>query len=682
MRMSFTPKLFCCLLLFFIVSVGHSQERSCGMLEYMEEQMKDPEFARQYEENQAKFKARLREVLANEDFSQRGAGTIVIPVAVHFPTGNEADRACLEALAQNQIDILNADYTATNADLSNWASASSFYPGVNPGTANISFCLAVSNHPAGLDPELLEGNPCVTIGYDFGGGNNVDANWAGYMNFVVRPIGGSVLGFSPLGGSVAAGQAVTINTFCFGSGAGCPGSSIVPSSPFNLGRTTTHELGHFYNLDHTFAGYSCASDDGIADTPNIDSESYGCPASGSVAACTLGQYSLTMDYMDYVDDPCMYLFTVGQTNVIDTYVSSVLAPQFKPDVCTPPTPGFSIVANDSPVFSCPTSGDDAVFNFTYSTILGFNENTTFSATGLPAGATVSFNPTSLSADGNVTMTVGNIGSTAEGEYTITVTGTSSSVTKNVNVLLKNTCTTIQCTEYASAQNLNLPIIDGSSGNPGTPILEHIINVPTSGNIDSMTLNVDITHSYVSDLIIRVYHPNNTDYVDVWYTNCSGGYEDINVTFDDSAPAIVCDDPTVGTYAPYSPLSAFNGMDAQGDWTILVADFFAQDTGVLNDWSLNICMEAPLSVSEFSGLHDFSIYPNPNNGSFTIKLDSDAQNPISVEVFDIRGRSIYNKRYSATNEFDEVINLNNVQSGLYLVKVSDGQRAITKKIIVE
>ncbi len=667
-----------CILFAMCSTLMFAQNRTCGMVEYMQEQMKNPEFKAEYDRNQALFKARLNEMLANEDFSQRGS-TIVIPVAVHFPTGNESDRACLEALAQNQIDILNEDYSGTNADIANWPAASVFYPGTNTGVANISFCIAISNHPTGLDPELLEGNPCVTIGYNFGGGNNQDANWAGYMNFVVRDIGGGLLGFSPFPGSIASGQAVTMNTFAFGSGPGCPGSGIVPDTTFGLGRTVTHELGHFYNLDHTFTG-SCGTDDGIADTPNIADENYGCPPNGSVNACVSGQKALTMNYMDYVDDACMFMFSAGQTTVVDAYVSGVLQAQLKPGVCDPPTAGFNLIANNSPILSCPTNDTQVVFNLSYTAIAGFNETTTFSATGAPAGATVTFSPTTRTTSGDFTMTISNLGATAQGEYTIAVTGTSSSVTKNVNVLLKNTCTSVQCNTIASAQNLNIPIIDGSGGNPGTPIAQHTINIPGSQVIQSVTVHVNLTHTFISDLIIRIIHPNGTTFVDVWETDCFGEIN-LNVTFDDTASTIVCDSPTVGTYQPTNPLSAFNGLNAQGDWTILVADFFSGDTGLIKDWSITVCSEQPLAVNEFD-IEGFKIFPNPNNGEFTVQLNSNSGNKINIDVFDIRGRKIFNNILENGSNLNETIKLNNVQSGMYLVKVSDGDKQVIKKIVVE
>jgi len=78
--------------------------------------------------------------------------------------------------------------------------------------------------------------------------------------------------------------------------------------------------------------------------------------------------------------------------------------------------------------------DDAVYNFTYNTFLGFTDTTTFSATGLPAGTSAVFSPPSASADGtNVTVTVSGTGSLAVGNYPFTLVGTSGSITKTADV---------------------------------------------------------------------------------------------------------------------------------------------------------------------------------------------------------------------------------------------------------
>ncbi|MCB0398494.1 MAG: T9SS type A sorting domain-containing protein [Winogradskyella sp.] len=90
---------------------------------------------------------------------------------------------------------------------------------------------------------------------------------------------------------------------------------------------------------------------------------------------------------------------------------------------------------------------------------------------------------------------------------------------------------------------------------------------------------------------------------------------------------------------------------------------------------------PLSINEFE-LDDLSIYPIPNNGTFTISFNSRSGEGIKIEVFDIRGRAIFNKTYTSTNRFNEEIRLNTVQSGVYLLNISDGPSKVTKKIVVE
>ncbi|AOR25712.1 hypothetical protein FORMA_05300 [Formosa sp. Hel3_A1_48] len=307
-----------------------SAQRSCGTEDYMNEMMKDPVYAKQWAKDQEKLQNELAR-RANLGRSSFAMNEIVIPVAVHFPEGSEADRTCLEDLAQNQIDILNADFTATNLDANLWvdAVATGNYPGIIHGAANIKFCIATSNHPANTDDDLIEGGPAVSIGYNFGGGTSTDPLWGGYLNFLVKTLGGGTLGFSPKPGNITAGQSVTINTFAFGSGAGCPGFE--PGAPYNLGRTTTHELGHFFDLSHVWGDGPCSADDDVADTPLQDAANGGCPAPAQFPACNPGEFELSMNYMDYTDDACMYMFSQGQIDVVDAYVAGVLQPQFKPN---------------------------------------------------------------------------------------------------------------------------------------------------------------------------------------------------------------------------------------------------------------------------------------------------------------------------------------------------------------
>ena len=284
-----------------------------------------------------------------------------------------------------------------------------------------------------------------------------------------------------------------------------------------------------------------------------------------------------------------------------------------------------------------------------------------------------------STDQNPTVTYA-----AEGTYDVTLEATNSfgtdtlTLTDYISVVSGAACPS--CASHNSESGLALNIPDGLGANtPGAP-LTHVINIPTDVVIDYVTVNVDITHTYINDLIITIIHPDGSSMVAVWDRNCA--FEnDLDVTFIDGEAAIACAEPTVGNYGPANPLDVFSGLSSAGDWTISITDNWNVDLGSLNDWSIEICSDATASIEE-SQFDVFSIFPNPNNGAFTLNLNSTSNEDINVQVYDIRGRSIYNNAFNNTADFSQVINLNAIQSGLYIVSVSDGERKTIKRIIVE
>lgn len=352
------------LIALLIVQFGFAQQRTCGMQEYMQRVMSDPTLRQEFLDRQAKFEVELDKLNSNKNDVGANStnATIRIPVAVHFPEipGSTpiSDKNCLRALAQSQINVINADYNAANADLATWnGGVSALFPGIVVGNMNVQFEIATMNHPAGTG--LTNGTVAVTFGTDFLSGADSDATWAGYMNFVVRDEGTSILGYSPLAGSPASGHTVVMNYFCFGAGAGCPSLGYVPAEPYHLGRTVTHELGHFFNLDHTFAGCTTAancatSGDRVCDTPAANAPTFGCPTPGSVLKCS-GTKVLTMDYMDYVDDACMYLFTAGQAARMIAYYNTI-AGQYQTNVLA----NTEVVQNSFSIFPNPNKGSFSI----------------------------------------------------------------------------------------------------------------------------------------------------------------------------------------------------------------------------------------------------------------------------------------------------------------------------------
>lgn len=249
----------------------------------------------------------------------------------------------------------------------------------------------------------------------------------------------------------------------------------------------------------------------------------------------------------------------------------------------------------------------------------------------------------------------------------------------VNAVVNTTCTT-----YSSASNLGVAIPDGPAANTqGTPVFNSL-NIPDAGNVEEIRVSVDVTHSWIGDLVIQIQDPNDAQFSNVWARSCNDAqYGNINVTFDDTASPIACATPTQGTYAPASPLNVFNGVDQFGDWQIALVDFYNGDTGTLNSWSIELCsttVTSLLSTEDFDFESSFSLYPNPNNGQFTIKFNN--AKDVKLEVYDVRGRAVLSQEYNVSGQFNETINLGNVQSGMYLLKVNNGGKTITKKVVVE
>ncbi|WP_169051711.1 zinc-dependent metalloprotease [Flavobacterium sp. H122] len=302
-----------------------SQSRNCGVVEKMENLKNSPERYQKYLLQQEKFNVELKRLEENQKkgISEKIAA-LRIPVAVHYPSAknlSQAEKNCLISLAQSQIDVLNADYTATNTDISTWINdKASYFPGVNYGAMDVQFELASGNHP--LSTGLASGDLAVTFGQKFGGGpdGDWDPDWAGYYNIVVEALNGGTLGYAYLASDPADGAAVFINASEFGKGSGCTGYA--PSAPYDLGRTLTHEAGHYLNLNHIWGEGTCG-DDGVADTPQHNTSNGGCPSISHLSTCTGTPRELTMNYMDYTNDACMYMFTQGQVNRMQAHMNTI-----------------------------------------------------------------------------------------------------------------------------------------------------------------------------------------------------------------------------------------------------------------------------------------------------------------------------------------------------------------------
>lgn len=241
-----------------------------------------------------------RDTLTNE--------VISIPVVVHVLYNNSSQNIS-DAQVISQIVSLNNDFRRRNADTVNTPAP---FKSVAADT-RIEFCLAK------VDPEGRYTSGIIhkyTSQMQFladdamkfsaqGGDDAWDASK--YLNIWVCNLFGRTLGYGVLPGSPANKDGVVIQYDVFGTIGKL-------TAPFNKGRTTTHEIGHWLGLKHLWGDKDCG-DDGIADTPPQEGSNSGCPSFPHISSCSVNSSGdMFMDYMDFTNDACMNLFTEGQKN--------------------------------------------------------------------------------------------------------------------------------------------------------------------------------------------------------------------------------------------------------------------------------------------------------------------------------------------------------------------------------
>ncbi len=303
-------------------SVSASESRRCGSDEYHALQMADPVFAEEYKTWRKLLKEQIEELY--KDGTPPCTTPTIIPVAVHYNSPiTDANEQCLIDAAQAQIDQLNLDFSSCNMN------AGLYCDWINGGCTDINgdynitadampdagaciqFCLGDQNLPAGEDNI---GGLAITVG-DYTWPSVPGSTWDGYLNIFVSDgatagVGGGVLGVAPLaGGANPNGNGVYVVHTAFGSQSfgGCAsGGSLDSGAPYNGGATLTHEIGHYFGLDHTWT-------DGEADTPPQGGPNFGCPTiDPTTCTCTGNCDAYTGNFMDYVDDDCMFMFTTDQ----------------------------------------------------------------------------------------------------------------------------------------------------------------------------------------------------------------------------------------------------------------------------------------------------------------------------------------------------------------------------------
>ncbi len=308
------------LILFFLLLVRFSFAQDwekCGYNQLMEQLKANPEAYKAYIESENAFAQYLK---STENANQRTQEDIIlIPVVVHVmhlpshPVGTSSNISDAQILSQ--IEVLNEDFAKLFGTRGY---------NTNPVGADtkIQFCLATK------DPQGNPTNGIVRFPYAQSMNSSSNNNGAAmktlsiwnpdkYLNmWVPGAINGNVLGYATFPGMVTNPSTrnqidgVVIGARYFGSRQKQPvGQNFNLDNTFAFGRTATHEVGHYLNLIHLWGDGGCNVDDEVQDTPNCSGASFGCP---NPRPNSCGSPRMFENYMDYSDDGCMNIFTIGQ----------------------------------------------------------------------------------------------------------------------------------------------------------------------------------------------------------------------------------------------------------------------------------------------------------------------------------------------------------------------------------
>ncbi len=345
------------------------QSERCGTNKWLEDMFRTyPGFKEQYEENERNLanaiNLRLQQIQNNP--GNRTTTISTIPIVFHVVLSNQS--LVPDAMILAQLNRINQDYSGLNPDSAN---GSPFFS--VRGHSPIQFCLAQrtpANLPTnGIDRVVSSTTSTVSSNDPIkstaaGGADAWDPTK--YVNIWVSNFSDpGLLGYGtfPTGSPQNPGGASSQQGVVIEKGT-LPGGAF---APYNAGRTLTHELGHFLWLIHIWGDdvadpFTCSGSGGctgsdfpgtpaLDDTPNQCSGTGGCPSGSRFDVCTPGGAGyMYQNYMDYTNDACMTMLTIGQDLRAQTALSTYRPGLLTSNGCVPPT----LLLNDASIAAIPT----------------------------------------------------------------------------------------------------------------------------------------------------------------------------------------------------------------------------------------------------------------------------------------------------------------------------------------
>ena len=611
-----------------IKSLEESEVIRCGSVEYEKYlQSLHPERATK-DEFESWLAPKVQEIQAQR--SNGASIMITLPIVYHIITNGTGSENLSEAIIQAQNDQLNLDFGNSSGS-----------PYSVAADTEVEFCLATENESGST---LFE--PGINRVTDFGDGpfsrpdfeNTIkpQTQWdpSRYFNVWVGDLGDSLLGYAQFpsnsglaglnnnGGDANTDGVVVLYT-SLGSVAN-PGSS----PPYNLGRTLTHEVGHWLGLRHIWGDSSaCTNDDFCADTPDATNSNGGCPTVDSCPSDGLGA-DMVENYMDYSNDACLNTFTADQK----TRIQAVLAN----------SPRRMELASSS------VCGPAVVFDYDGAIEI---ENLNIEECGTTFAPTVV-----ITNNGNFNLNSAVISYQIDSDAASTESWT--------GTLFSN-----------QSETITLPTMNVSGGS-------HTFSVELtspSGNTDQNTVDnsamssafavfFDTTTVNLSLLIDDYGSETSWEFKDandaILYSG--SGYTDnitVNESFDVTAGGCysftIYDTEGDGICCGYG-IGNYTLTDSNSNVIAAGGEFEAQET-------VSITANSTLGTGNYLLESEITLFPNPTTAVLNIKLRDSNSLPDNYTIYNMLGQVVLQQSIAELN--DLTVNTSNLSKGMYFIKIA-------------
>ncbi|MDZ4824010.1 MAG: T9SS type A sorting domain-containing protein [Flavobacteriales bacterium] len=634
-------KIYLTLAACLVMAASIQAQRVCGTTEYMHNMLElDPLF----EQNMHSIEQFTQQWIAENGTEERAI--VTIPVVVHV-VYNTASENISDAQIASQITVLNNDFNKLNSD---WTLTPSAFQSL-VADVDIEFCIATVNPTGGSTTGIIRKSTTVTsfsytsdnVKFTSSGGDDA---WpaANYLNLWVCDIAGGILGYAQFPGGAASTDGVVCDYLYFGT-------TGTATAPFNKGRTATHEVGHWLNLYHIWGddGTGCTGSDLVTDTPNQANENYGCPSFPQTSCSNGANGDMFMNYMDYTDDACMFMFSNGQGARMQALFAGggARVSLLTSNGCGAGTPTCNVPTGMS---TSAIGNNGATLNWGAATsAVSYNVRYKLTSSG------TWINTTSI----NTSIVLAGLTTCGAYEWQVqTVCSAGSSAFTSSTNFSTTGCTSTCNVNYEPNDVLESAVLINTSSN-------YYSYICPASNDDWFKFSTTSGQPHIKVTLTSLPF----DY-DIFLYNPSGTLVAMSENAGTSSETIIYNNGPVGSYKV--KVIGYGGAFHNTDSYILKAS--KRSTPYRLDGSFE---------AEAGQLDAVNAYPNPTNDKVNIVFTSTEETQVTLTVFDMTGREVWVNSFTAgEGENTTAVNLVHEAKGCYTVRIATGVDYITTRICKE